>query len=56
MHIKDINDLMTQINEKYKHASRLEKAMPELASKDAERAVKTISNLRQQIIELERSL
>ena len=56
MNIKDMNDLMTQINEKYKHTQRLEKAMPSLAGKDADRAVKTISNLRQQIVELERML
>ena len=53
MNIKDMNDLMTQINEKYRHMKRLGNALPSLAGKDADRAVKTISNLRQQIIELE---
>ena len=53
MNIKDMNDLMTQINEKSKHVARLERVKKDLKGKDAERAESTQSNLRRQIIELQ---
>ena len=54
MHFKSLKDIRILTEELYSHIGRLEAVKPELKGKDLERCDKTILNLQEHIIDLEK--
>ena len=54
MHFKNFKELRELTEELYSHIGRLETVKPELKGKDLERCDKTILNLQEHIIDLEK--